>query len=123
MEAPPCLRPPQSDLAERQIERLKAVEARLANGAHYADDDECDPLYLQAVAARQILTSKMTRLRTQRDDAYGALRSLAEGNLGDLPWQANYQTVKLVASMAIPPEHRAVASALLASTSATCTRM
>lgn len=52
------------------------------------------------------LPETIESLRRQRDDAYAALRAIAEGNLGDMPWQANYQTIKLVASVAIPAEHR-----------------
>lgn len=37
----------------------------------------------------------------QRDDMARALRSIAEGNLGADPWQANYETIKQVARNAI----------------------
>jgi hypothetical protein len=40
------------------------------------------------------------------DDAYAALRAIAEGNLGDGPGQANYDIIKLVARQALPPELR-----------------
>lgn len=41
--------------------------------------------------------SAETKLR----DAYAALRSIAEGNLGDQPWQASYETIKQVARNAL----------------------
>ena len=50
------------DLIERQFERLRKVENALANGAHYADDPECHPLYPCAVAARQILEKRISTL-------------------------------------------------------------
>jgi hypothetical protein len=44
-----------AELIERQFARLKEVEDVLLNGARFADDPECHPLYPHAVAARQIL--------------------------------------------------------------------
>lgn len=40
-------------------------------------------------------------LRVRKLEA--ALRSLAEGNLGDDPWQANYDKIRSVASKALEP--------------------
>ena len=40
-------------------------------------------------------------------DAYAALRAIAEGNLGSGPGQANYETIKQVASNALPEDQRA----------------
>lgn len=47
------------------------------------------------------LTDEVDRLRVQLTDAHQALRNLAEGNLGDLPWQANYERIKQVARAAL----------------------
>lgn len=41
-------------------------------------------------------------------DAYAALRSIAEGNLGDLPWQASYDTIRQVARNALPNDNAAL---------------
>lgn len=48
------------------------------------------------------LEAELSAARARGDDMAKALRSLAEGNLGDAPWQANYETIKLVARNAIP---------------------
>lgn len=69
-----------------QSERARRAEAQLADWQE------------------QVRTS--IRLRQAADarlaDAYAALRSLAEGNLGDASWQANYETIKQVARNALP---------------------
>lgn len=41
------------------------------------------------------------KTQTLLNDAYAALRSIAEGNLGDQPWQANYETIRQVARNAL----------------------
>lgn len=56
--------------------------------------------------ANALLTAEIERLTVRLDDAYKALRSLAEGNLGNLPWQANYDTIRTVARNALPEEMR-----------------
>ena len=48
-------------------------------------------------------TAAIAGERVQRDDAWAALRRIAEGNLGDAPWQANYETIRTVARNALPP--------------------
>lgn len=45
-------------------------------------------------------------VRTALADAYAALRSIAEGNLGGGPGQANYATIKTVARNALPENQR-----------------
>jgi hypothetical protein len=42
------------------------------------------------------LTAEVERLKA-------ALRRIAEGNLGDTPWQANYESIRKVALAAIQP--------------------
>lgn len=69
-------------LVERQFDRLRAVERALANGADYADDPECHPLYPHAVAARQVLEKEITSLRNQltASEARGAaVRRVRDG--------------------------------------------
>ncbi|WP_439398778.1 hypothetical protein ACRQ5Q_15335 [Bradyrhizobium sp. PMVTL-01] len=39
-------------------------------------------------------------------DAYAVLRSIAQGNLGDATWQADYETIKQVARNALPEDER-----------------
>lgn len=59
--------------------------------------------------AREIVTgevNEVAKLRERLTDAYNALRSIAEGNLGDMPWQANYDTIRTVARNALPEDQR-----------------
>jgi hypothetical protein len=53
-------------------------------------------------------TASAGSLETKLRDAHAALRSIAEGNLGDSPWQANYETIKQVARNALSGEPVAV---------------
>lgn len=46
---------------------------------------------------RKVAAAREKRLA----DACAALRSIAEGNLGDASWQANYETIKQVARNAL----------------------
>jgi hypothetical protein len=47
---------------------------------------------------------KLAEADRKIEDLTSALRSLAEGNLGDMSWQANYETIKQVARNAISKE-------------------
>lgn len=54
----------------------------------------------------EVQVKRAAEAEAKLSDAYSALRSIAEGNLGDLPWQANYVTIKQVARNALPEEMR-----------------
>lgn len=54
-----------TNLIERQFERLREIEIALANGAHFADEAQCHPLYPHAVAARQILEARISTLTAE----------------------------------------------------------
>jgi hypothetical protein len=63
-------------LVERQIERLKEVETALANGAYFADEARCHPLYPHAVAARQILDTTLKAQASRIAEKDEALREI-----------------------------------------------
>ncbi|WP_439399029.1 hypothetical protein ACRQ5Q_16830 [Bradyrhizobium sp. PMVTL-01] len=46
------------------------------------------------------------KYQTITGDLYAALRSIVQGNLGDAPWQANYETIKQIARNALPEGER-----------------
>lgn len=128
------------DTAADEIEKLNATLAEIETAMDGGDFDQwpthtfigqlrmqsrdnLDPEYARFMAATathmgilsgqcDAMRESVDRLKTQRDDAYKALRSISEGNLGNLPWQANYETIKTVATAAIPPEHRTISKAL-----------
>ena len=77
------------------VERLKSID--------HMNGDECflDSLYAEAA-------TEITALRQRVEDAHKALRAIAEGNLGDLPWQANYEVIRIVARNALPETTRAL---------------
>lgn len=68
---------------------LEEVEKELAAfGAHVtAEKDE-----------------EIERLKVRLENAYNALRRIAEGNLGDAAWQANYERIRHVARNALDGE-------------------
>lgn len=47
------------------------------------------------------LLTELFKLRHENERLRGALRSIAEGNLGDAPWQANYNVIRHVAKEAL----------------------
>ena len=56
---------------------------------------------VEAVNNYAALKARVAELEVRLVDAEAALRSIAEGNLGDASWQANYETIKQVARNAI----------------------
>ena len=102
---------------ERGTHKLQAFYARSPAG--------CDPERALARAGetiskldrrvieqdREIITLRdlvesASRIEARLADAYAALRCIAEGNLGDASWQANYATLKQVARNALPEDQR-----------------
>ena len=75
----------------RWFDRLEIASAHLRNGHAQTPADT----YRETV--RKVAAARERRLA----DAYAALRSIAEGNLGDASWQANYETIKQVARNAL----------------------
>lgn len=79
----------------------------IPDGAYVRYSDYAS-LEAELKAAREALTQEQAALDREIDDAARlavALRSIAEGNLGDDPWQANYARIREVARAALsqPP--------------------
>lgn len=87
-------------------ERLEAAEAR-ANAAEEAENEAKDcfwaiyPKYLEMGGEPVSTEAARTTLAERAKAAVDALTRIAEGNLGDDPWQANYARIKQVASEAL----------------------
>lgn len=61
----------------------------------------CLSCFSSGPAARMDLAIQAWNRRPERDALRAALRNIAEGNLGDQPWQANYDRIRAVAVAAL----------------------
>jgi len=81
--------------------RKRSYGAMHPPGAHHPVGEIVDLAQAAPEAYRETVR-KVAAVRERRlADAYAALRSIAEGNLGDASWQANYETIKQVARNAL----------------------
>lgn len=106
------------ELIERQFARLEEVEDVLANGAIFADEPCCHPLYPHAVAARQILqrefataTSHIEMLTEALEMSDAHIRLMQRDVLAYLPpdsTMSEHDLVSVLIERLDGPEQRAV---------------
>ncbi|MER8540309.1 hypothetical protein NKH17_12720 [Mesorhizobium sp. M1334] len=88
--------------AAERIAALEAENARLVKEAE-AEADREDKAARDMQTVIQGLRNRATAAESDREALREALRNIAEGNLGDAPWQANYEKIRDVAARAILP--------------------
>lgn len=77
-----------------EVERLKKSGAAILAEKH------------RERAEAKLWFGEFQHLRAEAERKDAALQALAEGNLGDLPWQVNYEKVKEVARAALQPQEK-----------------
>ena len=97
--------------AQAAIEKLRGIVARCCN--HLPNGAYCSPYasmeFMAHVPDEVLLATSSLVLRAEASEARvaeleKALTRIAEGNLGDHPWQANYERIRQVATEALHPE-------------------
>lgn len=69
--------------------------------ANYSRPTSDKSFYTFAALVETRHRAKLASSQAEIERLRGALRNIAEGNLGDDPWQANYAKIKQVAAAAL----------------------